>query len=356
MERSDSVLRRMHPRLLRHLAVLLLSTLMGAVIAYLLLPSLFRAMPNDLSRLGKILVVLHSPRSQPKICFFGNSVVMNGIDGRRLSQLLPGRPEVWNLGGTGQQLWESVLLQQELPGSVEVVVQGVFADTLEQPPSIPKNKYNALVMYGFQPSQQTLEWADRFLTDDARRYIHTQPFRYRFDARWAIRSWFDTCLRGLVRRDLTIARAEQDLYYPRAYTRKVNEKTLRAQLQGFISLHPRAEFHPDPRTEALIGELARNYRRRGIRYVLWILPRHPEYQRRALGKTFTQRLTEYLTRLEQTYGVSVVNSLNALPAERFVDGSHPDEQGADLLCQSMVAKFKETQICFSTRSNSSSFR
>jgi|GEM_PF-3395815 len=70
MERSDSVLRRMHPRLLRHLAVLLLSTLMGAVIAYLLLPSLFRAMPNDLSRLGKILVVLRSPPLSAQDLFF----------------------------------------------------------------------------------------------------------------------------------------------------------------------------------------------------------------------------------------------------------------------------------------------
>jgi len=346
----------MHPKLLRHLAVLLLSTLTGAMIAYLLLPTLFHAIPNDLSRLGRILAVLRSPSSQPKICFFGNSVVMNGIDGRRLSESLPGRPEVWNLGSTGQQLWESVLLQQELPGSVEVVIQGVFADTLEQPPSIPKNKYNALVMYGFRPSRQTLEWADRFLADDARQYIHTQPFRYRFDARWAVRNYFDTCVRGLLRRDLTIERAEQDMYYPRACTRKVSEKTLQVQLQGFISLHPPAEFRPDPRTEALIAELARSYRQRGIRFILWILPRHPEYQRRALGDAFTQGLTRYLTHLEQTYGVSVVNSLSTLPAERFVDGSHPDDQGAELLCRSMIAKLKEIEVCFSTRSNSSSLR
>lgn len=356
MQRHDSPLRRMHPQLVRHLAVLVLSTLTGATIAYLCLPSLFCAMPNDLSRLGKILEALRSPNSQPQICFFGNSVVMNGIDGRRLSQSLPGSPKVWNLASTGQQLWESVLLQQELPGSVEVVIQGVFADTLEQPPSIPKNKYNTLVMYGFRPNRRTLEWADRFLANEARQYMHAQTFRYRFDTRWAVRSWFDTCVRGLVRRDLTLVRAEEDFYYPRAYTRKVSEKALQVQLQEFISLHPPAEFRPDPQMEALIVELAQDYRRRGIRFILWILPRHPEYQRRALGEAFTQGLTQYLTHLEQTYGVSVINSLNALPAERFVDGSHPDDQGADLLCQSMVAKLKEIDVCFSTRSNSSSLR
>ena len=356
MERSVPQLRRMHPKLRWHLVVLLLSTLAGVAFSYLLLPSFFRVVPNDLSRLSRILAALHSPNSHPKVCFFGNSVVMNGIDGGRLSKLLPGQPEVWNLSSTGQQLFESVLLQQDLPDSTEVVVQGIFANTMERPPSISRNKYNALVMYGFRPNRQTLEWADRFLPDDSRRYIRASPWQHRFDARWALRSGFDTSLRTLMRRDLTVERAEQDLYYPRAYTRKVDNKALRVQLEGFISLHPPGEFRPDPQMEALIAELARRYRQRGIRFVLWILPRHPEYRRCALGEAFERDLAQYLSYLEQTYGFTVVNSLNALPAERFVDGSHPDDLGAELLSQLLGAKLKELEVCSSTRPNSSSYR
>ncbi|GAB6164943.1 hypothetical protein JCM19992_09430 [Thermostilla marina] len=331
-------------------------TLSGAVMAFFAMPFLAKRLPTDLSRSSHILEVVHAPAGEPEICFFGNSVVMNGLDAKRLSEALPEHPEIWNLSSTGQQLWESILLQQDLPDSVRVVVQGVFANTLEEPPSIPPNKYNALVMYGFRPNEQTNRWAKSYLEASSRDYFFASPLRHRFDARWMLSGWFNTCVRSTLRSDLTVDRAQTDLYYPRAYTRKIPDSVLEHQLAKYIAGHPPGEFHPDPQTEALLVELAESYRRRGVRFVLWILPRHPEYSQKALGEDFKHGLAEYLARLQIEHGITVVNTLDTLPAERFVDGSHPDDIGAAILSQAIAGDLKDIAVCSSTHPSSSSLR
>ncbi|RMF97199.1 MAG: hypothetical protein D6741_10320 [Planctomycetota bacterium] len=349
-------MQRARRRLRRHLWVMGGCTLAGAAIAFSVMPFLAGILPTDLSRSSRILEAERTVAGKPEICFFGNSVVMNGLDAKRLSEALPEHPEIWNLSSTGQQLWESVLLQQDLPDSVQVVVQGVFANTLEEPPNIPPNKYNALVMYGFRPDEQTRRWAESYLDAASRDYFFASPLRHRFDARWMLSGWFNTWVRSALRSDLTVDRAQTDLYYPRAYTRKVSDSALKHQLEKYIAGHPPGEFHPDPQTEALLVELAESYRRRGIRFVLWILPRHPEYSRRALGDEFKRGLADYLTRLQVDHGITVVNTLDSLPAERFVDGSHPDDIGAAILSQTFAADLKDVAICSSTRPSSSSLR
>lgn len=350
------VIRSRRQALCLRVALLVAMTALGALAGHALMPVIFRTAPHDLARNGHILAALKRSNARPRVCFFGNSVVMNGVDGHRLAEQLPDKPEVWNLSSTGQQLWESVLLQQNLPDSVELVVQGVFANTLEKPPGIPSNKYAALVMYGFRPDRQTLAWADRYTDSTTRQYMHLPAFRHRFDARWVVPGWVDNGTRALLRDDLNFERARTDLYYPRAYTRRVSDAALEHQLEEYISGHRPGPFCPDPATEALLAELAQSYRSRGIEFVLWILPRHPEYTRRALGEDYQRDLTDYLARMQTEHGIAVVNSLDQLPAERFVDGSHPDDQGAAVLSHYLAVQLKDTALCFSTHPNSSSLR
>jgi len=107
----------------RRFLVLTFAVGVGILLAHFCMPTLFRALPTDMSRTAVILDALDESPLHPEVCVLGNSIVMNGVDTRQLSEALPGRPEAWNLSSSGQSLFESFLLYQELPESVMQVVQ-----------------------------------------------------------------------------------------------------------------------------------------------------------------------------------------------------------------------------------------
>ena len=98
---------------------------------------------------------------------------------------------VLNLGTTGQTLAESLLLYQELPASVRVVIQAVNPVDLLARPRIPAQKYNALFMYGYRPTAGTSACVHDILNDEPVTPIDRSELRGREPRRpsgWA-RAW-----------------------------------------------------------------------------------------------------------------------------------------------------------------------
>ena len=119
----------------RNRALMLLSAvIIGLGFGSLGVPAL-RKIPNDLQRTSVILRALKSRR--PAVVVFGDSVIMNGVDAAIISAQLPGSPQVLNLSSTGQTLAESYLYYQELPRSVQTVVQAVRVPYLFSPDPEP---------------------------------------------------------------------------------------------------------------------------------------------------------------------------------------------------------------------------
>ncbi len=102
------------------------AVMLGAALAWLVSPTLFRALPTDLTRTRVLLDALGDPQAgAPRIVSFGSSVGMAALDMQTIAAQLPGEPLSWNLSSTGQALAESYLYYQELPDSVSTVIQMV---------------------------------------------------------------------------------------------------------------------------------------------------------------------------------------------------------------------------------------
>ena len=318
----------------RNVLVLVGAILVGLAIAGAVMPAIFRRLPSDMTRTRVLLNHLDKPSLQPTACVFGNSQVMNGVDSRRMGDSLPGTPEIWNLSSTGQDVFESFLYYQELPDSVETVVQCITATSLETELDISANKYNAFVMYGYRPDTETINVSDQFASSHARECLQTSNVAQRFESRWVLRSATNFGIRRLLRSDLSLDRAQQDLYSPRTYTRKVGKSQLEHLLREFDN--PRKHgLRLAKHTTAFFTLLHEKFRQQGIEYVLVILPEHPRSPERK-SVEFLADLDEYCRYLRDENNLSVVNCIDLLGEEHFIDQRHADEVGAELFTDRLV--------------------
>lgn len=321
----------------RRLLGLLAALLAGIGLALAAMPLMFRATPTDVSRIGTILEALRAPGFEPRICVFGNSVIMSGIDGRRLSQALPGHPLAVNLASTGQSTVESYLLQQELPDSVRVVVQHLAVSGAGEENPLEEQKYNTFYMYGFRPSEDVRRTLDEIYGDSVSSILAASGLSQRFQARWALRQLVDTRVRLLLRRDLTLSTAETDLYHPQRYATPVGPGKLARSVQETLT-RLEGGLGVSARRRQLIAAAAASARERGRELFVLLPPVHPRI-RSALGPALPAAIGRLVAELQP---VRVIDATESLTEAHFIDALHPTNSGAeiatDLLARQLAAR------------------
>jgi hypothetical protein len=210
-------------------------------------------------------------------------------------------------------------------------------------------------MYGYRPGEQTRLAAARFASEDTWQYMQQPDFRYRFDGRWVVAAAVNTSIRGLLRRDLTLTRAMQDLYYPRSYQKKVSPEAFEHLMATFRPRRDRLGLRVGRRTTEFLAYVNDAHRANGIRMVLLILPQHPRL-RSYLGEEYYRQLDEYLAMLRREHNLAVISCVDLLSEEQFVDPTHPDAVGAEMLTDFVASELKTSDICSSIRASSLSFR
>jgi uncharacterized protein YjiS (DUF1127 family) len=340
---------------LRRFLILTAAIGVGAVIAGYCMSFLFPMVPSSMTRSRVILDALKEPSKPPSVCVFGNSVVMSGIDARQLSADLPGHPEVWNLSSGGQDLFEGFLYYQQLPETVNVIVHCIFACTLEHELVIDATKYNAFHMHGYRPNSTTREVTERFASFQAWHYMQRSDWRNRIESRWVLRSMIDVEIRGMLRRDIAVARATEDLYFPSIGDQKVPRDTFERQMHAITPPRGSPELRVPDETTGFLLRLDELCRARGATLVLVLLPRHPEF-REYLGERFLRGLDRYCNRLRNQHGLAVINCIDIFGEDRFVDACHIDEVGARLFSANLASRSEILDACCSTRRNSLSSR
>jgi len=317
------------------------AVILGAVAASAWMPILAPRLPTDMARTNFILQSLKEPSPSPSICVFGHSVVMAGVDGRQISESLPGNPVVWNLGSGGQLLYESFLLYQELPDSVQVIVQCLDTSSFEHEPEFSPNKYHAFHMFGYRPETPTREATRRYASHDVWQSMQQSDFRHRFEARWMVRSAVDTGLRRVVRPELDFRRLERDLVFPGPWNndRKVSPEVLQHLLDIHVKLRPRTGHDLNRRTTDFLILANQMCHARGIRLVLIILPQRPEF-RACFGENYCRQLNALRVYLRQQHGLPLVDCHNLIAEDLFLDHCHFNQTGTQIFSDFIASLLK----------------
>jgi hypothetical protein len=211
----------------------------------------------------------HTPA---RLLALGNSVVMNGIDGRLLSELAPAQAGVaWNLATPGQSLILTRLLLQEAPTGTDTVIIGITVNDLTaRVQGVQGGAYQALRMYGYRPEPDTLADCRAAASPEALRLLATPAWRLPFDARWVARSLVDEGARRTFRRNLDLERRDHDLYFPTPFSGRVSERVLDHSVQRHFSRRDACVFTAE--TTELLRSMRRVGDRQGFDVVFVLMP------------------------------------------------------------------------------------
>ncbi len=306
--------------------VLLAALLAGVAGGLVVLPTLFRRIPTDLSRVGVLLQALRTAKPPPEVVIFGSSPIGSCLDARLLSETLPGHPLAFNLSSALQTLAESYLYYQELPPSVRVIVQMVSERQLARSIPFEANKFNAYYMYGYRPGPRTREAFRRIYGRSAVELMERSAIGQTFLARWTLRSYLDVGFADALRHDFDIDRFTNDLFHPQGFRDRIPEARFRENIETWLSSWP----EPDPETtrqvRALFAEMIGSAKEGGRRFVAFAPPVHPEVRAR-MSEAVRQEFEALLVELGGSSGVLVVDARDVLEASAFRDAIHAHDIG-----------------------------
>ncbi|MBT8421853.1 MAG: hypothetical protein HKN56_01130 [Gammaproteobacteria bacterium] len=309
-----------------------LAVMAGAALAWAISPALFRALPADTSRIPILLDTMRDLTRTPKIILFGSSVGMAGIDTARITKQLPGQPLAYNLSSSGQALVEAYLYYQEVPDSVDIVIQMVSAKSLEREGAINEQKYNAVYMYGYRPNEQTQQVLRTVFPTDMGELLAKSDLQQRFDSRWVVRQMADRFARSIFRKDLTLDRSTNDLFFPSSYSRRLPEEQYRIALQNEFREITNGGYWPQESKLDLLQQIAADMNANGKELVLLAEPINPELAANH-GERYLRGYGEMLREFAARNDVILLDGRRQVAEQDFVDAVHPTPEGA--------AKFSE---------------
>lgn len=300
--------------------------LAGVAVAILIAPLLFRIVPSDLTRIQVLLDALRSDEYAPEFIVLGSSVARDGLDARIISEELPGQPPGFNFGSPGQGMTEALMLAQEMPESVNTVVQVLGSMALKGVTMIDENKYNAYYMYGLRLNENVAHRL-RTIYGEKAAILDDGYLDHAFRSRWAVRQLLDTTMRRLLREDLNLDRSTYDLYFPSSMGAPVSEQQLVIQLRNAYGRRE-TPFTASKQHMAQLAELAKRTKQAGRRFVLVLAPINPRALP-LLTEDFTDTANQFFSEFAATHDFLLIDAQSALSADLFVDALHPSVEGAD---------------------------
>ena len=317
-----------------------LAVVLGVALAWAVAPSLFRALPTDMSRIQVILDALADTDNAPEIVLFGSSVGMASVDMREVTAALDDKPLGYNLASTGQTPVEAYMFYQQLPDATRLVIQLLNPSTLAHAGVLDEQKYNALYMYGYRPDDRTVERTSALLGSDMAALYERSDLAQRFDSRWAVRQMADRFARGLLRKDLTLDKGTYDLFYPSSYTTRLPDAQFERALQDkFGKDNLLNNYYPDKGKFGLLAELNARAQEAGKQVIFVMQPQHPAAYRYR-GRGYFEEARQALATFAKENNAIVLDATDTIPGDMFVDAVHPSAAGAGQFTAWLVAELK----------------
>lgn len=326
----------------RTLLWLVLSLLLGVLAGIVAIPVLFRILPSDASRTRTILKTIRAQdETLSNACFLGSSIVMNGINTRMLSSP---KLTVLNFSSPGQKLMESSLILSQTPDSFHTVIVGASATSLcTTETDIPDHKITSYMMYGYILPEPYLELAQSMQADTLLEAARNPYLKNVIHGRWIVKSGLNVWVRNLLRKDLDLKRSQKDMFYPSPYKSKVDNEALQLLLRRYCrESRKKSDSTITRESKLMLKYMAGQIEERGGRLILVILPEHPA-KRQATEPEYYSHFQEQLRQLQKEFPVEIINCIDLLTREHFIDHIHPDHVGAELLTSEVASYLKQTQ-------------
>lgn len=321
--------------------ITILSLLAGVMCAALLAGPLIQRLPHDLMRTETILSALGDARRKPDGVIFGNSVAMNGVDGRIIGEALSGDAEFYNLSSTGQTLPESYLYYQEIPESVETIVQVVTPLKLEEEEHIHESVYNTFYLYGYRPEAETVEVLSEIMGEPEATLFRRSMLWHRLQSRWVLRQWIDTSVRGLIRTDLELGRGVHDLYYPAPYETRLPEEKIDRILERAKTPRNWEGLKIPEKNLRIMKAMVRKSDELGVRdFYFLFAPLHPELQEH-YGDRYLEEIRRFIRELDLGPNVHAIDMVSLLGEKEYIDHAHPTAAGARKISELLAAEMRK---------------
>ncbi len=331
MPQKDVTVEITNPLKPAQLGVLVGSLLLGLLAAQLLAPSVFRASPTDLNRNGYLLDILQSPEHQPEKVVLGNSITMQGVDTRVISDNLPGKPTIYNLATTGQGLTEANLFFSVLPDSVDTVIHVFYVNQLENIDLINEQKLNAMHMFGFRIDEALEEELKSIYTlKKSVDLLEQSGASHAFQSRWALRQALDTVARNTLRKDMALDSITTNLYFPSPMQSRLPPAKMKKNLADTFRGKDKPNFTPFWSPKQHLDSFMKQVQASGRRYVMVIAPLNPAGESYVAPDRY-EVAEEVLTEITERNGVLLINAMNLLEESDFADALHPTPAGAEIL-------------------------
>lgn len=312
------------------LSLFLGALLLGIIIAIVFAPTIFRVIPSDLTRIQVLLDALSATDTEPEFIVFGNSVAQDGLDTRVVSQYLPNTPVGYNFGSPGQSLAESYLYYQDLPALTIRVIQFLSPGVLAAPDMLHDQKYTAFYMYGYRPSENTINKLQTIHGDSAS-MLDKSYLDLVFDSRWAIRQLVDTNIRNLLRGDLDLDQATYDIYFPSTMSEPISEDKLVRHLSKTYGPGHK-QFHYSERQVNQLTAMVNAAKSANRNFTLVLAPINPRAHA-YLNEDYLTQARSFFKTFARNQNIQLVNAMDLLSANLFADGLHPTIEGAEVLSQ-----------------------
>lgn len=310
---------------------LLILLLIGAFVALVSVPFLFRFFPSDFKRTELILDKLEFGNAN--LVSFGNSISMSALDTRVIEKNTFIRP-AYNFSSTGQGLRESALFYQNLPSEIRYVIQFISIDELIELQSLKKPTIRSFILCGYNIESIT----STFLQSETNIYFKKPKFKIYLDSRNILTDFINTKVRQLVREDLQLDKIDKELYYPNPYTKRINPKAYNKNIERFNPKQQQIKFSPDKNTISLIRKLDSYLRKKSsIEFVLALSPINPDLYNYS-GK-YKKEIFEVLSK--NLKEIKIIDLTQILDDKHFVDHFHVSPSGAKIISNYITNYFEK---------------
>ena len=296
--------------------------LIGLIFSFMMIKSSSSFFPNDFSRTNTILHALKEQK--PTVVLFGNSVLMNGVDANKF------RENTLNLGSSGQGLTESILYYQQIPESVDRVVQ--FIDAVALLDSSRLGLREGMALNFISEGYFINDFTEKYI-DNASLYVFnstTMADLSRFKRR-QFQGGLNSFFREVFQKDILFNEKWTNVKNPFIYTKQLEEEKVKELIDIQQPENRIDEWKPNVNLLHSLKELTMYFKERGVSYSIVISPIHPNM------KHYSEEFHHDLSRVvKENPGIAFYNFSQLLNSDEFVDHAHPNADGREKITRKLI--------------------
>jgi hypothetical protein len=284
----------------------------------------FPTIPSDFSRTKRLLAFVENELPVKNTLVFGNSIGMNGFDGKLFTKLSC-IENTYNLCSPGQNQLESLLLISSVSKSPEYIVHFINSFELEYRDFLTNNTINYFLLMNYKPSNFVKKTLTLTTNSNSLNISNKNKIEISFRNRWLLTNYFNSNFRNLLRNDLRLEKLNTELYYPRNYSSRLKNQQLQPLIKQHNPIKPLYNLKIDSIKIEIIKRTASYLKEKNTQYIVVFTPLNPDLYN--FNKDYHASIDSFCVNTKIA-NAHFINFSNLLSKDQFVDHLHPSSDGA----------------------------